>query len=213
MNSPVELHAMRIVVWDVPSAVALGETFGFKVGLKCSCACQLAGKAFAIYDGDGRHVASGQVGVDPWPGSTGLHFAEVEVAAPGVEGLHQWQIRVPASTVKPPESDIEIPHDQHSDTFAVRCVPAPEFVVKVQVLDNEARTSLQGASVVMYPYRAVTDERGIAEIKAAKGEYRLLVSRSKYLASGCSIVVTGNVTTTAVLDPQPVINSDDRYFS
>lgn len=199
-------HETRIVVWDVPSAVTVGETFRLKVGIKCSCACRLEGRAFEICDADGALVANGTVGSDLWPVSTALHFVEVEVRAPVVEGLHQWQIRVPAS-------DVEIPHEARSDTFAVRTVPAPEFVVRVEVIDNDARTSLNGASVVMYPYRAVTDDRGLAEIRAARGEYRLLVSRSKYFASTRSIVVAGDISTTAALDLEPVTNPDDRYFS
>jgi hypothetical protein len=206
MHSPVKPHAMRIVVWDVPSAVAVGETFRVKVGLKCSCACQLEGTEFAICDADGAQVASGTVGSDAWPGSTALYFAEVEVRAPVVEGLHLWEIRVP-------QSDGEIPHEARSDTFGVRSVPSPEFLVRVEVIGSEARTSLSGASVVMHPYRAVTDERGVAEIRVARGQYRLQVSRSKHLPSSHSIEVTGDVTTTAVLDLQPLTNPDDRYVS
>jgi hypothetical protein len=200
-----EPHATRIVVWDVPSSVVAGETFRLKVGLKCSRACQLGGTQFAICDAEGAQVASGTVGSDPWPGSTALHFAEVEVSAPGVEGLHLWEIRVPASKV-------EIPHEeQRSDTFGVRSVPAPELLVRVEVIDRDAQASLNGASVVMYPYRAVTDERGVAEIRAARGRYRLQVSRAKYLPGSHSIDVTGDVTTTVALDPEPLTNPDDRY--
>lgn len=213
MNSPVESHAMRIVVWDVPSAVAVGEKFRLKVGLKCCCACPLGGRAFEIRDADGVQVASGTVGSDTWLGSAALHFAEVEVRAPVVEGPHLWEIRVPESWVKAPESDAQVPHEQRSDTFRVRSVPAPKFLVSVAVIDNETRTSLHGASVVMYPYRAVTDDRGVAEMRVAGGEYVLQVSRSKYLASSRAIEVTGDVATTAVLDLQPVANADDRYVS
>lgn len=208
----VKPHTTRIVVWDVPSAVVANEKFHLKVGLKCSSACRLEGREFAIFDSERACVATGTVGGDPWPGSTALYFAEVEVEAPVTEAHHLWEIRAPASTVKVPGLDGEIPHEERSDSFGVRCVPSPEFQVTVEVIDKEHQTPLNGASVVMYPYRAVTDDRGVAEIWVAKGQYRLQVSRSKHLASSRSIEVTGDVTTRAELDLQPVINPDDRYL-
>ncbi len=200
----VKPHATRIVVWDVPSAVVVGEKFHLKVGLKCSSGCPAAGREFAICDSKGTHVATGAVGSDLWRSSTTLHFAEVEVTAPITEGHHLWQVNVPASAM-------EIPHEQRSDSFAVRSVPPPDCLVRVEVIDNEERTPLNGASVVMHPYRAVTDDRGMAEIGMARGQYRLQVSRSKHLASSRSIEVTGDVTTRVELDLERVTSPDDRY--
>ena len=41
---------------------------------------------------------------------------------------------------------------------------------------------VKGAKVVVHPYKAFTDERGVAEVRVPKGEYRLVVSGTNYLA-------------------------------
>ena len=46
----------------------------------------------------------------------------------------------------------------------------------------------------MHPYRAITDENGVAKLKVVKGSYKLLVSASKYLATSRTVEVTENTT-------------------
>jgi len=198
----VKPHKTRIVVWDVPSAVVVGEKFHLKVGLKCSRACRLEGRAFAIFDSEGAQVSAGTVGGDPWPGSTALHFGEVEIQAPLTEGHHQWVVKVPSSAAE----------EECFDSFGASLVPLPEFLVRVEVIDKQERTPLSGASVVMYPYRAVTDDCGVAEMRVARGRYNLQVSQPMHLARGRSIEVTEDVTTRTELDLQPETNDDLRYF-
>lgn len=64
----------------------------------------------------------------------------------------------------------------------------------------------------MHPYRAVTDESGWAEMRVAKGQYRLLVSQSKYLARSLAFEVMGDVRTTAELDLAPATDPNDMYY-
>lgn len=208
----VKPHTTRIVVWDVPSAVVVGEKFRFKVGLKCSGACRLERREFDIIDGSGAHIATGSVGSDTWPGSTALYYTEVEVEAPHAAGHDLWEVKAPASAVKVQGSEIEIAHEERSEPFLVRSVLSPESLVSVKVIDKEHQSPLNGASVVMYPYRAITDDHGVAKMRVTKGQYRLQVSRSKHLASNHSIEVRGDITVRAELDRQPEMNPDDRYI-
>jgi hypothetical protein len=198
----VKPHKSRIVVWDVPSAVVVNEKFHVKVGLKCSGACRLEGRAFAILDSDGMQVSAGTVGGDPWPGSTALYFGEVEIEAPPTEGYLHWQVKVPASGAD----------EECIESFGTSIVPSPEFLVSVEVIDKLAGTPLGGASIAMYPYRAVTDDRGVATIRVARGQYNLQVSQPMHLAMGVCVVVTQDVTTRVELDPQPETNEDLRYI-
>ena len=46
----------------------------------------------------------------------------------------------------------------------------------------------------MHPYRAVTGERGAAELRVAKGSYKLFVSQTSYLTFGLPVDVTANMT-------------------
>jgi hypothetical protein len=56
----------------------------------------------------------------------------------------------------------------------------------------------------MPPYRAVTDERGVAEVRVAKGAYRLFVSQTRYLTFALPVEVTADMTTRAELDLEPL---------
>ena len=56
----------------------------------------------------------------------------------------------------------------------------------------------------MHPYKAVTDERGIAEVRVAKGAYKLFVSQTKYLTFGLLVEVTADMKTRVELDLEPV---------
>jgi capsular polysaccharide biosynthesis protein len=86
----------------------------------------------------------------------------------------------------------------------VRVVSHPEFMVTVETVDKVTQTPLSGARVVMHPYKATTDERGVAEVPVAKGAYRLFVSQTGYLTFGLPVEVTANLTARAELDLEPV---------
>jgi len=75
-------HATRVNVWGLPSAIAAGERFGVKVGIKCSAGCKLTGRPLRIFDHDGAQVGSASLLDDIWPGTTALYFSEVEAQAP-----------------------------------------------------------------------------------------------------------------------------------
>ena len=194
----VKPHTTSVVAWDTPSAVVAGERFRTKVGIKCSSECHLENSHFGIYDHEGAQVANVMLTGEVWPGTTGLYFAEIELQAPAEEGLHTW-------SVKRPGSDAGIPHDEGSVSFGVRVVSHPEYVVKVETVDKVSQTPLSGARVVMHPYRAVTDDHGVAEVRVAKGAYRLFVSQTRYITFGEPLEVTADMTARAELELEPVL--------
>jgi hypothetical protein len=191
-------HATNLVAWDIPSAIAVGATFRVKVGVTCSRACDQAKRSFGIYDHEGVQIAAGRLPGDRWPGTTALYVAEIELEAPAGEGLYTW-------SVKSPGSGVGVPHAEGSVNFGVRVVRHPEYLVTVETVDRVDQTPLKGAHVVMHPYRAVTDERGIAEMRVAGGAYRLFVSQTRYLTFGLPVEVTADVTARAELDLEPVV--------
>jgi hypothetical protein len=191
-------HATSVIAWDVPSAIEVGARFRMRVGIKCSNACDLTNRDFAIYDHEGVQVAVGALPGDCWPGTTGLYVAEVELEAPPAEGLYTW-------TVNSPGSGGGIPHAEGSVSFGVRVVGHPEFVLTVETVDRVNQMPLSGARVVMHPYKAVTDERGIAELRVARGTYKLFVSQTTYLTFGLPVEVTADITARAELDMEPVL--------
>ena len=56
-----------------------------------------------------------------------------------------------------------------------------------------------GAKVVVHPYRAVTDERGVAEVRVPKGAYRLFVSGPNHIPFRQDSEITTDVTIRAEL--------------
>jgi hypothetical protein len=219
VEAPVTTHTTSVVAWDIPSAIVVGERFRIKVGMKCSDECDLTNSEFGIYDhglqgsgiGDpgskkeGKPVATGTLPGDRWPGTDGLYVAEVELEAPAAEGLYTWSARGPSTLLgASPESDVEIPHAEGSFSFGVRVVSHPEYLVTVETVDQASQTPLSGARVVMHPYKAVTDERGIAEVRVAKGAYTLFVSQTRYLTFGLPVEVTADMTARAELYVEPV---------
>ncbi len=77
------------------------------------------------------------------------------------------------------DGEMDVPAVAHTDgtaRFGVRVVSPPACVVTVVAVDAESRNPVAGARVVAHPYRAVTDRRGVAELRVPAGEYRLFVS-------------------------------------
>jgi hypothetical protein len=189
----MEPHATRIVVWDVPTAIECGAPLRFKVGVKCAAECRVPDWRVAIHDAESRSVASAAVGDTPWPGTAALFYAEIELPAPGAEGLFVWEAAVGEA------ADAAALHAAASTRFQVRTVPAPECRVKVVAVDAVSRSPVRGARVVVHPYRAVTDAAGVAEVRVPKGAYRLFVSGRDYFPFRSDGEVSADVTIEAEL--------------
>lgn len=170
----VRAHATSILVWDVPTAIVEGQVFLFKVGIKCSSGCRLAGCTFQVNNEHGDRTATGALGGEPWAGTTALYYAEIEAQAPAVAGLHEW-------TVKAPGANLDVPHEQRAVRFGVRTVVEPDCVITVEAVDGASQLPIRGARVVVHPYRVFTDVRGRAEVRVPRGAYRIFISGAPYV--------------------------------
>jgi len=194
----VKPHATSIAVWDVQSPIAFNDQFKIKVGVKCSAGCKLTDKRIEIYDQEGGKVATGTLGDVPWPATSALYWAEVELKAPSVEGYYTWEVKFP----KP---DLELPHEEASCTFAFGTARQPEHVVTVEVIDKNTKTPIKNAHVLLhphsgYPYRGYTDEGGVAKLEVPKGEYELYASKGNdYETFQTTVEVASDVTIKAEL--------------
>jgi hypothetical protein len=195
-TSAVETHAAELTVWDVPSAIVAGEPFRAMVGLRCSGGCNLGGRALGIYDQQGSRVGEVKVGQKVWPGTEALYFAEMVTTAPVATGSHQWEMKCDGWVS-------EVPHAAGSLPLALRVVDPPDCTVTVKAVDRESQAPIRGACVVMHPYRAMTDESGIATVRVARGQYDILVSGGRHTPVFTSVEVTADLTTTAELDVEP----------
>ena len=196
-------HAASVNVWGLPSAIAAGEYFRVKVGIKCSAGCKLTGRQLSIFDHEGAQVGAGSLLDDVWAGTSALYFAEVEAQVPLVTGDYEWQVATPAS-------DMSVPHAAGSCTFAVKVVSPSDHEVTVEAFDSEKQTPIKGAHVLLHPYRALTNETGVAKLKVTKGTYKLFVSGFNYIAYENIIDVGGHVTVRAELTMEPEGQEDYR---
>jgi hypothetical protein len=196
-------HAAYVNVWGLPSSIAAGERFRLKVGIKCSAGCKLTGRQLGIFDHEGAEVGAESLLDDVWPGTSALYFAEVEAQAPLTTGDYEWQVKTPGS-------DSGVPHAAGSFTFAVKVVSPPDHKVTVEAFDSEKQIPIKGAHVLLHPYRALTDESGVAKVKVAKGRYKLFVSGFQYIAHHSIIDVAGDVTTRVELALEPEGEEDYR---
>jgi hypothetical protein len=199
----VKAHATELNVWGVPSAIVAGERFKFTVGLGCSAGCNLAGRGMCVVDGEGAPVAAANLGDDVWPETEALYFVEVEGEAPPAAGNYQWEVRTT-------EWISELPHQTDSFALALKVVNPPDCEIKVEAFDREQQVPIKGARVVMHPYRALTDENGVATVKVTKGRYDILVSASKFLPVSTTVEVMADMITRAELDVEPPLESPDE---
>jgi len=200
----VEPHNTHIVVWDVPSTIECGKSFRSKFGVKCDRECRPDGWVLEVNDHDGKKLATATLSDDAWPDTTALYYSEVELNAPDRSGLYTWEARVPAV-------DLDIPHTDGLASFSVRVVPTAECVLTVEAIDLESQTPVKGARVVVHPYRAFTNERGLAEIKVPKGEYRLFVSGKNYFPFRRDSEVKTDMTIRAELVLDRELSDADLY--
>jgi hypothetical protein len=194
----VRPHTIRVLAWDAPPTVVAGDRFKINVGIKCSSECSFAHEAFEVCDHASAAIAAGMVSSSIWPGTSGLYSAAIELEAPSTAGLYYW-------TIKCAGQDLEKPHVEGAAQFSVQVVPAPDCLLRVQAVDRESQAPLADARIALHPYKAVTDERGLAEIRVAKGAYDLFVAKANYLTLGLPVDVMADMTAKAELDPEPLI--------
>ena len=105
---------------------------------------------------------------------------EVGLEAPGTEGYYTWEAKLPPT-------DLKLPHEEGSYNFGFTTARRPEHVVTVEVIHKGKKEPLKDALVTLIPrdtvyapYRKRTDDRGVAGLYVAKGEYQLCVVKSDY---------------------------------
>jgi hypothetical protein len=199
----VKAHAAQLNVWDVPSAIEAGQRFKFMVGVRCSAGCNLGSRGLSIVDREGSPLGAANLGPDIWPGTDALYFAEVEAEAPPAAGNYQWEVMTTASSS-------ELPHTAGSLAFGLKVVSPPDCEITVEAIDRAKQTPIKGARVVMHPYRAMTEENGIAKLKVTRGQYDVLVSASKYGPVNMAVEVSGDMVTRAELDMEPPLDPLDE---
>ena len=188
-----------LAVWDIPQAVAAGQHFTIKAGVKSSSGCGLGGCRVTVLDGGGIVVASGLLGAEPWPDTEALYWSEIELCAPAVPGLATLTARFDAVS-------LDEPHDGASRPFSVAVVPTPEHTLTVTVAAEDGPVA--DAIVRAGPIRVMTDAEGRARLHLAKGRHELAVWKSGYEAQPMPVVVDADAAVRVEARALPEENPD-----
>ncbi|MSO82238.1 MAG: hypothetical protein EXQ53_02930 [Acidobacteria bacterium] len=188
MSEPEKVapHTTNLAVWDLPSPVVAGRRATLKVGIACRSGCDLTGTRIDIYDETGTKVGGGRLGSAPWPATTALYWAELDVAAPAAEGDHCWRLQ---ATVPEPS------HGQDDAIVRFVAVRPPEHRVTVAVIEKGRGVPLPGVELRLGRFRATTSEVGIAHLEVPGGTYDVsawkigyeMLSSTAHVAAGIAI--------------------------
>jgi hypothetical protein len=177
-------HMTSLAVWGVPSPIAAGHTASVNAGVRCAIGCTLGGGEIGVCDVNGLTVARGYLGDTPWPGTAALYWTSIEFPAPLEIGRFSWSVTFS-------DAEVDVPHVSASAALGFSTVRAPEHRVSVTVADKDARAPIADVQVRVGPYRASTDEAGVARVDVPAGEHAIVTWRSGYDAPDASVSVTG----------------------
>jgi hypothetical protein len=191
----VQAHALRLSTWDVPPAALPDGQVSFKIGLKCSSACDLAGRMVQVFDQDDHVVAAETFSNRIWPGTDALHFVEVRASAPKEAGTYIWKVVCP-------HCEEQLPHAEATTEIKLNVTRAPDCQITVDVVELQTEAPLANAMIVLHPFRAATNSDGQARLLVTRGDYDLLVSCSRHMPSSTSLSVSGDDRLRIVLAPE-----------
>jgi hypothetical protein len=186
-----------LAVWDIPSSVVTGRPLQIKVGAKSSADCALAGKAIEICGEDGTVEARSVLGDTPFPGTSALYWAAVDLVAPPKEGVFSLSARFEAG-------ELDLDHNSSVTRFGFVVVRPPEHMVTVRVVEQETGLAITDVQIRLGAYRAETDQNGQAQINSAKGTFELNIWKVGYDAPPRTVAVDADtlVQVDAVVVPE-----------
>jgi hypothetical protein len=169
-------HRTSLAVWDLASPLVVDRPAKMKVGAKCSAGCLLADHEIEIHDRTGRAIASASLGATPWPGTSGLYWAELEFSAPVAAATHSWVV--------------SCAHGDASSAFTFITVPPPDHTLTIRVRDKTTQAPLADVEIRLDVYRASSNEQGLAKLDLPKGTYALSVWKVGYEPFSKAVHVT-----------------------
>jgi hypothetical protein len=177
-------HEISLAVWDLTSPVVVGRRSALKVGLSCTSACSLAGTRVDIYNDAGRHIGAGTLGSEPWPATTALYWAQVDVVAPEREGDAALDVR----------ATLALPHADATSVVRFIVSRQPEHRVTLHVSDKTTGAPLAGVELRLGRFRTATNDQGIAQIEVPGGSYEVGTWKNGYDVFSKTVHITRDTT-------------------
>jgi hypothetical protein len=188
-NANSEQHTTSLALWDLVSPLITNRAAKMKVGAKCSAGCRLTDHEIEVRDFRGASVAGAKLSAEPWPGTTGLYWAELEFRAPSNTGTHTWTITSL--------------HGEALSSFTFITVRPPEHALTITVHEQGTEVPLADVEVRLGVYRATTDGSGSATVELPAGSYGLSVWKVGYENSSQAIEITSTRTIHVEIAPEP----------
>lgn len=190
-NVDTEEHKTSLAVWDLASPLVIGRSAKMKVGAKCSAGCPLTGHEIELHDQTGATVARAGLGAAPWPGTSGLYWAELDFRAPETSGAHTWAV----TSV----------HGDASSNFTFITVQPPDHSVTIRVREKGTQAPLPDVELRLGVYRASSDDQGLAKIELSRGNYTLSVWKVGYehFSTPLDVADTLTVDVEIAAEPEP----------
>lgn len=190
-NADVEQHKTSLAVWDLSSPLVISRSARVKVGAKCSAGCQLTDHEIEIQDQSGSRIARAELSDTPWPGTTGLYWAELDFPAPASPGTHTWAVTSA--------------HGDAFSNFTFITVQPPEHSVTIRVREKGTQAPLPDVEVRLGVYRALSDAEGFARVGLPKGSYSLSVWKVGYenFSTALDVTDTMAIDVEIPIEPEP----------
>jgi hypothetical protein len=196
----VKPHDTSMAVWDVPSPLR-GSEFTIRVGIKCSVGCGLGSHRVEVRDDRGTTVGEARLSDAPREDRAALHEAEISLIAPEEVGVF-------ARRVVYDPSPSALPHVGSTSKFTFRVLEPPEHVVAVRVERRGFDAPGEGIEVRLGPYRAYTDQEGVARVGVPTGSYELSIWRIDLEPWSDSLEVSGDAEVEVVATPRRPVDED-----
>ncbi len=188
MTSPpddVAGHETSVAVWDLTSPVVAGRRATLKVGIACPSGCDLTGTRIDAYNEAGTRVGGATLGPEPWPDTTALYWAELDVAAPESEGDHAWNLQATPPTTL---------HSHATSIVRFVASRSPEHRVTLEVIEKGRGVPLAGVELRLGRFRGATNEAGIAYVEVPSGAYEVSGWKIGYDLLSSTAHVAGDTT-------------------
>ena len=194
-------HEISLAVWDLPSPIVIGRRTTLKTGIACPSGCNLTGSRIDIYDETGTRVGGGEAGAAPWPATSALYWAQLEVDAPETEGEHSWSVRA------------AVPGTAHTHvTSVVRFIASrpPEHHVRLEVIEQGSGVPVPGVELRVGRFRVATNDAGMAQVDVPGDAYEVCGWKLGYQMLSHTADIAADATIQLVMSLEAV--SEQPYW-
>jgi hypothetical protein len=178
-------HKTSLAIWNVRSPVVAESAVMVRVGMRCSAACRLTGRAVEVVDDSGTTVGRATLGETPWMDTDALYWTDLEFRAPASEGVATYRAVSTAGA--------DLCHEPSTAGFSFRTTGHPEHSVTITVVDKDTGVGVPDVEVRLGLYIQSTDEHGNVSVAVPSGTYDLSIRKDGFSALPVTVDIAASV--------------------